>query len=72
VSSWPHAISDVVMALVRAGLQIEDFREHAHAVWQPFPFCVEEEVDGERRWRMPPDRPQIPLMFSPCACKPAA
>jgi SAM-dependent methyltransferase len=62
--SWPHAISDVV--------QIEDFREHAHAAWKAFPFCVEEEVDGERWWRTPPDRPQIPLMFSLRARKPAA
>jgi SAM-dependent methyltransferase len=70
--SWPHPLSEVVMALVRAGLQIEDLREHAHAVWKPFPFCVEEEASGERRWRVPPDRPQIPLMFSLRARKPAA
>jgi hypothetical protein len=60
------------MALVRAGLQIEDFRVHAHAVGQPFPFCVEVAASGERRWRVPPDRPQIPLMFSLRARKPAA
>lgn len=73
--SWPHAISDIVMALVRAGLQIEDFREHAHVVWQAFPFLVEDRREGtgpgERRFVMPPDRPQIPLMFSLRARKPA-
>lgn len=73
--SWPHAISDVVMALVRAGLHIEDFREHAHAAWKAFPFLVEDAAEGtgpgERCFRMPPDRPQIPLMFSLRARKPA-
>jgi SAM-dependent methyltransferase len=68
--SWPHALSDVVMALVRAGLRIEDLREHDHAPWRAFPFLIEEEASGERRWRMPPDRPAIPLMFSLRARKP--
>lgn len=69
--AWTHSMSDIVMALVRAGLRIEDFREHTHAVWKPFPFCIQEEGVGERRWRIPPDRPQIPLMFSLRAVKPA-
>ena len=73
--SWPHALSDTIMALVRAGLVLEDLREHAHVVWKAFPFLVEDLVDGtgpgERRFVMPPDRPQIPLMFSLRARKPA-
>ena len=69
--SWPHAISDTVMALVRAGLVIEDLREHTYIVWKAFPFMIEETVDGEQRWRLPPDLPQIPLMFSLRARKPA-
>lgn len=70
--SWPHSISDVVMALVRAGLQLEELREHDHAVWRAFPFLFEEGEGHHRRWRMPPDRPRIPLMFSLRARKPGA
>ena len=71
---WPHALSEVVMALVGAGLQIEDLREHTHAAWKAFPFMVEDRGEGtgpgERRWRVPPHLPQIPLMFSLRARKP--
>lgn len=69
--SWPHPLSEVVMALVRAGLVLEELREHDHVIWKAFPFCVEETVDGERRWRLPAHLPQLPLLFSLRARKPA-
>jgi hypothetical protein len=60
-NSWSHSFEEILGSLLAAGLRIDELREYAHAVWQPFPFCVEQ-PDG--RWVMPPDKPQIPMMFS--------
>ena len=63
--SWSHALSDVMGALLRAGLDIVDYRE--------YPFSVEETqfpgmyVDEEGYSRLPGD--PIPLMFSLKAMK---
>jgi SAM-dependent methyltransferase len=59
--TWPHTIAEVVNALIGAGLVIDEVREYAHVVWRAFPFLVE---TSHQRFVMPPDRPQIPLMFS--------
>ena len=48
-------------ALISAGLQIEFIHEFPYMDWQFFPF-LEQDEDG--LWRLPDDRPQIPLMFS--------
>lgn len=72
--SFPHAMSETVMALVNAGLRIDDLQEHRHVVWQMLPFLVEDAhagIHGQRAWRMPDDKPQLPLMFSIRASKPA-
>ncbi|MGN6105735.1 MAG: class I SAM-dependent methyltransferase [Kofleriaceae bacterium] len=65
--TWSHSMSDIVMSLIDAGLRIDELREHRHVVWKAFPFLVEE---SRHRWRMPPDRPEIPLLFSLRASRP--
>ena len=65
--SWSHPLEEVLGSLLAAGLRIDAFREYSHAVWQPFPFCIEQ---APGQWVMPSDKPQIPMMFSVRALKP--
>jgi hypothetical protein len=62
---WQHSLSDVVNALIGAGLRIEFLHEFPFDEWQRFPF-MEECADGW--WRLQ-DRPEIPLTFSLRATK---
>jgi hypothetical protein len=58
---WHHGLSEVVSALIDAGLTIELLREHQACLWQALPFMVE----GEDGWWRLPDRPErLPLMYS--------
>src|SRR5690349_798993 len=59
--SWPHELGETITALTSAGLRLDEMREYAHAVWPAFPFLVEE---SPGRYVMPPDKPQLPMMFS--------
>lgn len=64
---WPHSLSDILTALLDAGLRIEAFREHRSIPWKALPGLVPAE-DG---WVLPDGSPQIPLMFSVVARRPA-
>jgi SAM-dependent methyltransferase len=65
---WQHSLSDIVNALIHAGLRIEFLHEHAVGVWQRFPF-MERGEDG--LWRLPLElRDKVPLTFSLRATKP--
>ncbi|MEY2592023.1 MAG: hypothetical protein QOJ67_4007 [Acidimicrobiaceae bacterium] len=55
-------IGPVVSALLRAGLVVELLHEHDIGVEQMWPFMVRSEIDGT--WRIPPDRPNLPLTWS--------
>jgi hypothetical protein len=66
---WTHPVSSVVMALIDAGLVIDEFRELTHLDWQFFPFM--ETTDGERYVMPEPQRALVPLQFSILAHKPA-
>ena len=63
---WLHPLSDVVTALIDAGLRIDRFQEHGHIGWQMFSNLVEDGPEGYR-W---PDRPWLPLSYSLRAAKP--
>ena len=71
---WLHRMSDVVGALLRAGLRIESFEEYPFLAWRFFPW-MEQRTDGW--WRLPeherlPQGPDsLPLMFSLAAIRPA-
>jgi SAM-dependent methyltransferase len=59
--SWIHPLSDILNALVQAGLALEWLNEHAALTWKLFPTMTESE-DG--LYHLPLDQPQLPLAFS--------
>lgn len=64
---WIFSLSDVISALIGAGLQIIEMREYDYNSWQIYPFMVE---DAEGWWHLPEKFPKLPLMFSLRAKKP--
>lgn len=58
---WQWAISDVVNALLEAGLVVEFLHEHRYLPWKALP-CMVECDDG--KWRLPEGSDMLPLMFS--------
>jgi SAM-dependent methyltransferase len=64
---WSHGLGEVVSALVRAGLAIEFLHEHDFTLSPRWPF-LERTSDGI--YRMPANRPALPLMYSLRATKP--
>ncbi len=58
---WQHSLSDIVNALLGAGLQIDRLSEYPVSAWRQFPF-MERTEDGF--WRLPERFPQMPLTFS--------
>jgi len=64
---WNHPLSDIVNALVEAGLIIDRLEEYPFMGWPQFDWMIETNPD---QWSMPPDRPSLPLMFSLRAIKP--
>jgi len=53
--------------LLRAGLVIEDLREHPFIAWQHTPSMVEAEPG---LWALPPESGDVPLMLSLVARRP--
>lgn len=66
---WPHSLSDVIGAILRAGLRVTSFDEYPYVGWPMFPW-MEGRPDGT--WRWPADTPSLPLLFSLTATKPVA
>ncbi len=64
---WSHSLSDVVNALVGAGLRLEFLHEFPFGFYQHLPFMVQGQ-DG--RWRLPEHEESVPLVFSLKAVKP--
>lgn len=63
---WIHPLSDIVNALISAGLTIDFLNEHEIVVWRAFPFVVEK---SEGHFGLPDGIPKIPLSFSIGATK---
>ncbi len=58
---WQHSLSNIINALIEAGLQIEFLHEFPYIAWKMFPF-MEKKADG---WDyLPESYVKIPLMFS--------
>ena len=66
--SWQHTFEDIVGSLRAQGLVIESLREYPKIAWQHMPFMVQ---DAEGFWVLPAGMPEIPLLFSVTARKPA-
>lgn len=63
---WSHPISEVISAVLEAGLRLELFHEHDYTL---FPRWPQLEVDGDaveagEVYRQPPGMPRLPLMYS--------
>jgi SAM-dependent methyltransferase len=66
--SWPHPTSEVITALIDAGLRIDFFHEFQFSTEQVFPFMEETARDT---LRLTKHGESIPLMYSIKATKPA-
>lgn len=64
---WIHPLSDIITALLEAGLRLDRLTEHDRVAWQMF-NCLVPDGTGFFRW---PDRPWLPLSYSLQATKPA-
>ena len=62
---WTHSMSDIINALISAGLKIEFLHEHPYIFYKCMPFM---ESDDGRTWRLPGDK--LPLIFTLKASKP--
>ena len=60
-ATWQHPLSLILSSIQNSGLEIEFFREHQVLAWQLFP-CMCKGEDGY--WRLPGDRPSLPLSYS--------
>ncbi len=60
-----HPLSDVIIALIEAGLRIDRLREHDSVVWRMFAH-LHKRAPSEHAW---PDRPWLPLSYSLRASK---
>ena len=65
--AWTHSMSEIVTALISAGLRVDELQEYSYLPWKMFPF-MEQGTDGW--WRLPERFPGLPLMFSLQAIKP--
>ncbi|KQS87722.1 MULTISPECIES: class I SAM-dependent methyltransferase [unclassified Rhizobium] len=65
---WLHPVSDVVNALLQAGMRLDFLNEHEILTWRHYPGMIE---TGEEQFEQGPGLPRIPLSFSIGATKPA-
>lgn len=64
--SWNHSISEVLNALIHAGLKIEFFNEH---MYSPYP-CFRNTVESEKgQWQIKGMEGKIPMVYSVKASK---
>jgi hypothetical protein len=59
--SWNHSISEVLNALINAGLQIEFFNEHMYSPYPCFRNVVETETG---KWHIKGKEGKIPMVYS--------
>jgi SAM-dependent methyltransferase len=69
---WTHPISQVLTAILGAGLRIERFSEHDYTLFAAWPFLERHERGGGAGeiYRFPEGRPRLPLMYSLRAISP--
>ncbi|MAE68882.1 MAG: SAM-dependent methyltransferase [Gemmatimonadetes bacterium] len=58
---WSHSFSDVLQALIDAGLKIDEVREFDRCCYQALPIMKEAEKGW---WKLPKEVGSLPLMFS--------
>jgi SAM-dependent methyltransferase len=65
--SWNHSISELLNALVRAGLRLEQFNEHMYSPYSNFTNSVE---TAPGQWQIKGLEGKIPMVYSLRALKP--
>jgi len=60
-AEWIHSVSQIVTAILGAGLTLEFLREHDRLAWQLFPAMIR---GNDGMWRLPLGAPTIPLALS--------
>jgi SAM-dependent methyltransferase len=60
-ATWLHPMSTIISSVLQAGLSLDFFHEHPLLGWQLFPCMIK---GGDGMWRLPADRPPLPLSFS--------
>jgi len=65
---WAHGLGEAITAFIDAGLVIQRVDEQDSIPWQALPWLVR---DGAGEYRMPADRPAMPLTFSILATSPS-
>lgn len=70
---WAHTLSDVVTAVLGAGLELELLSEHDYTLFPRFPHLVEDRelLGAGSVYRQPEGSPRLPLMYSLRARRPA-
>jgi hypothetical protein len=63
---WEHPLSDIIGALMAAGLRLDYFNEHELLPWQRFSMMISA---GPGLFRMPDWHARMPLSFSLRASK---
>ena len=58
---WSHSLSEIVGALLGAGLTIERLDEYPFCAWQMFPDL---EAGSDGVWRQPEGQIALPLTFA--------
>lgn len=66
---WIHPISEVLPALIGAGLRVESFTEFPYSYWHRYPPMHE---DGHGYWHLDHGEGSIPLMYALRARKPVS
>ena len=61
---WAHPISEIMNALIKAGLTIQEFKEYPYTVYQQLPFM---KLHSDGYTRLPGDK--LPLLYSIKATK---
>lgn len=64
---WQHSLSDIINALIGAGLRIESLHEYPFCAWEMFPGAMEQGADG--MWRLKEGGDNIPFTFALKATK---
>jgi SAM-dependent methyltransferase len=64
---WEHPLSDVITALLAAGLRLEFLHEHEALPWRRLPMMV---PTGDRMYRLPDGHAPMPVAYSLKAWKP--
>lgn len=59
--SWNHHLGEVLGALLKAGLSIDDFREYNYSTWDCFPEMTK---IGDEKWVITPLGEKFPHMYA--------